>query len=151
MGSLSSLFQHAIKSLGLVERRGVYILEQWQHRLRWQSGVADDAAYRADSGNIHATRRCHYFHAGKNIQFRRWSRRRAQERTSRLGLKQIHKFFRRYLSLAQDGSKRAPVNLAVIWHHRLSEWVITPHNDVTAMLAPNHKTLLLKGADQVIT
>ncbi len=61
----------------------------------------------------------------------------------------LDKFFGGNSRLAQNGAKRAAVNLPMVGNDGLGEWIIAPHDDVTAMLSPHGETKFLKRADEI--
>jgi hypothetical protein len=39
--------------------------------------------------------------------------------------------------MPEDGAQSASIDLSVVWHHSLREWVISSHDDMAAVLTTN--------------
>jgi hypothetical protein len=53
--------------------------------------------------------------------------------------------------LTKDGTERAPVDLSMVRYNRLREWVVSPHDNVAAVLSPDCKSKLFEGTDDLGT
>lgn len=64
-------------------------------------------------------------------------------------LQNARQLVHRQVGLAQDGPKCPAVKLSMIGYDRLSEWLGSAHDDVTALLAAKRESEFLQGADKL--